>query len=175
MFTFCTQWTFLPNSLDVPSLCLRILPNSNSYFRFNSKVISSKTSLLTTLSPRVDLVPIVCLLIQQASCCIAENDLELLILLPPPTECWDYRAIPPHEVSTGLDQTQGFRQGMHSASWATFLATTLLSSMSYLTKCFQNANIFIYFICCVVHNPWHIKGTECQVDHIAQHELVLFT
>lgn len=33
---------------------------------------------------------------------IAENHLELLILLPLPRTCWDHRCVPPHLIQTSI-------------------------------------------------------------------------
>lgn len=42
------------------------------------------------------------------TCYVAEDDLELVILPPPPSKCWDYRLVP-HWVLCGTgDWTQGF-------------------------------------------------------------------
>lgn len=38
----------------------------------------------------------------------SEDDFELLIFLPPPTECWDYRHVLPYSSFSAGDQTPGF-------------------------------------------------------------------
>lgn len=45
----------------------------------------------------------------------AQDDLELLILLPPPLECFDYRREPPHLVYEGMG-TKPSTLGKHSTN-----------------------------------------------------------
>jgi hypothetical protein len=39
---------------------------------------------------------------------VIEHDHKLLILLPPSSECWDYRCAPPHMVYVGCRSNIGF-------------------------------------------------------------------
>lgn len=51
--------------------------------------------------------------------CVTDNDLELLILLPPPPKFWDYRHTSPHQayVVLGHEPRASCIQGKHCTSY----------------------------------------------------------
>jgi hypothetical protein len=106
---------------------------------------------------------------------IAQAGLELMILLPPPPKCWDYRCTPPHpdtflsidsevasNVSTAfLWQTSTYTSPLWTAQKFVYLLVGLLQHRTCADLFSKHCPIAFRWLyqfipsCCILTNTWH--------------------